>query len=283
MRRAFLSVLAGAALFAFEASPTIAATSVPEPASRALIAVDAADSAMAAATTAPAGTLDSIQVNSVLSVGVAGVTGTRTDVAGGAVFDAGDMKVVARSDSASAQVAIVNAAGTASKVTFKLTSRLGPVKLTAVNGGIQVTDAASGDEIGYVDPPWAKAGPSDVTTSYTITGANTFVQKTSAASGTVVSDPRFSCGIVTCTLYFSLPETRTIADSWAGAAIITALCTAAGGPAVGAGCALNSGSVVVAAKVAINQTPSQCLKVKMTPPYIPPFFPAFLGYYRFSC
>ena len=85
---------------------------------------------------------------------------------------------------------------------------------------------------------------------------------------------------MTCTLYFNMSETRTVANSWAGAAIITALCTAAGGPSVGAVCALASGSIVAAAQYSINQNPPQCLKIRMLPP-VP--YPSIIGYYRYSC
>ena len=125
-----------------------------------------------------------------LSVSVTGLrTAVRSERGGAAVFNTASTDVVARSDRRATQVAFVSRDGRAKSVAFKVVSRLGPVALAPMNGGISITDVATGDELSYVTPPWARNVDGEVATSYEVVGSDTFVQRIAAARGTVVADP----------------------------------------------------------------------------------------------
>lgn len=104
----------------------------------------------------------------------------------------------------------------------------GPVTLLETDeGGVQIIDRTTGEELGYVRPPWAKdANGDDVRTHYEVRGSTILQVIEHQGNDTaypVVADPSYDCGWVTCTLYFNRNETLLIS---AGGAPAGALCSA---------------------------------------------------------
>lgn len=123
--------------------------------------------------------------------------------------------------------------------------------------------------VGSFERPWAlDANGQSVPTHYVVDG-DVITQVIAAhpdAAYPLVADPRVDLKWYRIILYFSKSETRTIANGGWGAATIAGICTAAGGPALGAGCLAISGLIVYQAGVAVNSRPERCLRIRSVLP-----------------
>lgn len=137
--------------------------------------------------------------------------------------------------------------------------------LTLPDTGETVTGPAM---VGSIAAPWAvDAEGRPVPTHYEVNGS-TVIQvvdhTTAGVTYPVVADPQFSRSWANSYIWFNRAETKTIAGGGWGAATITGLCTAAGGPGAGAACLLVTGSLVYTAGVAENSSPKRCVAVRFT-------------------
>lgn len=80
----------------------------------------------------------------------------------------------------------------------------------------------------------------------------------------VVADPEYGKSWLNSYIWFNRAETKTIAAGGWGAATLTGLCTAVGGPIAGAVCGLAAGSLVYTAGVAENSSPKRCVALRFT-------------------
>jgi hypothetical protein len=248
-------------------------------------------------TTRPSGDLGALKVSSVLTVSVIGAErgggGRRRDAA---VFRSSEGRWVATQAPGSTQLAFVygRPPKQATSLSYRLSSPLGPVSLVSTaEGGVQVLVKTTStvvdfqtssdgvpsvglEEIGYLEPAWARTGSGQsVGSSYSIVGSDVVMQRVDA--GAAVADPRISCGIATCSMYFSRSETSNIA-SGVTPGFIFGLC-AFGGFIVATGCAGILVPLTWTAQLAEQRDPKGCLRVR----YLR-FSPnSIVGYYYGSC
>lgn len=144
-------------------------------------------------------------------------------------------------------------------------SLLQELEVTLPDTGQTVTATA---KVGTIAAPWAiDATGREVPTHYEVEGSVLIQVVEHVAEDTaypVVADPQYSRSWFNSYIWFNRAETKTIASGGWGAATLTGLCTAAGGPVAGAVCGLAAGSLVYTAGVAENSSPKRCVALRMT-------------------
>lgn len=163
---------------------------------------------------------------------------------------------------ANAGYAVIRDASAPSTYKYTVTVNGDPATLVLSERGVLVQDV-DGETVNIIGSAWAKdADGVSVPTSYTVEG-NVLTQHVnhSGAAYPVVADPSLQCDWVFCTVMYNKSETQIIA-AWGGTAatLITAGCTALGGPIAGLVCGFAASYASSMAQQALNE--GRCVGIR---------------------
>ena len=135
---------------------------------------------------------------------------------------------------------------------------------------------------GRFAPAWAvDSAGKPVPTRYEVNGTEVVQVVEHDVAGVtypVTADPKHEAGWVTSWMRFNRAETATLANGGWGAAGLSAICAAIGGPVAASACFLLFAPLVYQAGVAQNSKPKKCVAIKTTVG-LPPIATTYSGGY----
>jgi len=164
---------------------------------------------------------------------------------------------------ANAGYAVLKDASAPESFRFRVSVDGHPAHLVQADDGSVLVQNDGGTTVNVIGAAWAQdAAGKDLVSSYSVSG-DVLTQHVAHRNATypVVADPALECDWLFCTVMYSKSETKTLASSVSAAAsLLTAACSALGGPIAGVACGVSSAYAIDYANTALNN--GKCVGVR---------------------